>query len=69
MTTRPPDPHDPANRRCGSTRHVQMGPMSAIDLHCQLAQWQHETPQHLSARDFEDVRMVARWPGAFEPPE
>jgi hypothetical protein len=43
--------------------------MSAIDLHCQLAQWQHETPQHLSARDFEDVRMVARWPGAFEPPE
>ena len=68
MSTRPPDPDDPANQQCASRRTVQMGAMAAVDLHCQLKRWQHETLQHLSTRDFEDVRMVARWPGEFEAP-
>lgn len=51
---------------CSSTRTVQVGRMSAIDLTCMRRRFAHNKTGHLSARQFGDVEMTAKWSGDFE---
>jgi hypothetical protein len=60
------DDVNPDEVQCASRRTVQLGPLSAVDLRCQLLRWQHAEPLHFTTRSFGDVGMQARWSGEFE---